>query len=109
MNPYFVIDTRVWNGTREIIGRKKSYHATVSVNDEPEREKRCNKQDRAVLETLICCGTSSATRIETLLMGTILKSSIRRSLNTLLRLGLARKVGKRPGPHGHPELIWAAA
>lgn len=108
MNIYFDI-ARAWNGKSERLGKQRSYHPTISVNDEPERAALCNKQDRTVLETLISCGTSGATRIETLLMGTILKSSIRRSLNTLYRRGMVRKVGTVPGPYKHPETTWTAA
>lgn len=106
---HFYITPKVWNGTSERLGRHKSYHATISVPDEPERESACSKQDQWVLESLKRLGPTSASVIHRDLLGDMLLSSVRRSLNTLMRKGLVRKSGTRPGPHSHPELTWIAA
>lgn len=110
MNPYFAITPEVWNGTSERLGRKRSYHATISVPDEPEREMKAGNQDYAVLVALTRLGTATASQVhkDISVVDTILLSSVRRSLNTLFRKGRIRKVGSVPGPFKHPEVEWMA-
>ena len=110
MNPYFAITPAVWNGKSERLGKQRSYHPTISVNDEPEREAMCSQQDGWVLKSLQWHrNPATASQIHKELMGDMLLSSIRRSLNTLMRKGLVRKVGTIPGPYKHPETTWTAA
>jgi hypothetical protein len=107
MNTFDV--ARAWNGKRTILSRTSSYHDTVPVGDVAEREKLCSKQDKWVLEAVRRMGVTSASGINHDLSGTVLLTSVRRSLTTLHRFGLIRKAGTRMGPHGSPETIWTAA
>lgn len=98
-----------WNGHSERLSKNRSYHKTISVSDEPERELTANLQDRNVYDAVRFLGTVGATAVHAHFQGAMLKSSVRRSLNTLMRCGKIRKAGTTPGPHGHPETTWTAA
>jgi len=98
-----------WDGSREILGKRKTYHQTILVSDLSEREAKCSEQDRKVLKCLREVGTAGPSELSKRLSGSILKSSIRRSLNTLANRGLIVRSGRTTGEHGHPEYTYHGA
>jgi hypothetical protein len=98
--------TTAWNGTREVLGRTRSYHDTLHLPDAPEREKKCGKQDAAILRAMQMMRTATPSEVHTYFAGAYLLTSVRRSMTNLTERGRLRKLEQVPGPCGSPETRW---
>lgn len=109
----FTITPKVWNGTSEKLTKGRSYHPTTPLTNDQQAEyiAKAKGQDKKVLEELkLGRGTPREIFARMNAQGkAILLNSVRRSLDTLWNLGIAKKVDMVTNDLGRPETVWEHA
>lgn len=85
------------------------FHNTIALEGEELKEAilACERQDDQVLIIMQAIGSGTPTDVLNKFPGSILKTSVRRALTDLVKLGHLRKTNIRvPGPYGKKEHLW---
>lgn len=100
-----------WNGCSEKLDKARSYHTTTPLTPEQQRMfiAKAKGQDKEVLAYLQLVKKATPTQVHQQFAGKMLKSSVRRTLNTWTNRGVLRKGEAVPGPYKHVEHEWSYA
>lgn len=109
----FTITPQVWNGTSEKLTKRRSYHPTTPLTNDQQADyiSKAKGQDKNVLAELkLGRGTPREIYARMNSQGkAILLTSVRRSLDSLGNLGMAKKVDMVTNDLGRPETVWEHA